>query len=91
MNPIELRRSDAPQALGGSTGTVMRHWQANGLTPHIVRGLAVSRDPKPVEKLKDIAGLCMSPPERAPVLCCDEKSPVQTLHLIADDPATSAI
>ena len=62
-----------------SPSTVMRHWQANGLTPHLVRGFKVSRDPKFVEKLEDIVGLYMSPPEHALVLCCDEKSQVQAL------------
>ena len=65
--------------LGVSASTVMRHWQANGLKPHIVRGFKVSRDPKFVEKLEDIVGLYMSPPEHALVLCCDEKSQVQAL------------
>ena len=65
--------------LGVSASTVMRHWQANGLKPHIVRGFKVSRDPKFVEKLDDIVGLYMSPPEHALVLCCDEKSQVQAL------------
>ena len=66
-------------ALGVSASTVMRHWQAHGLKPHIVRGFKVSRDPKFVEKLEDIVGLYMSPPEHALVLCCDEKSQVQAL------------
>jgi transposase len=65
--------------LGVSASSVMRHWQANGLKPHIVRGFKVSRDPKFVEKLEDIVGLYMSPPEHALVLCCDEKSQVQAL------------
>ncbi len=53
---------------------VHRGWRKNGLKPHLVRGLKVSRDPKFVEKLEDIVGLYMSPPEHALVLCCDEKS-----------------
>jgi len=61
--------------LGVSASTVMRHWHAHGLKPHIVRGFKVSRDPKFVEKLEDIVGLYMSPPEHALVLCCDEKEP----------------
>ena len=40
-----------------SPSTVMRHWQANGLKPHLVRGFKISRDPKFVEKLEDIVGL----------------------------------
>ncbi|WP_414215217.1 IS630 family transposase [Cupriavidus necator] len=65
--------------LGVSASTIMRHWHAHGLKPHIVRGFKVSRDPKFVEKLEDIVGLYMSPPEHALVLCCDEKSQVQAL------------
>ena len=64
---------------GSLSGAYSQHWQANGLKPHIVRGFKVSRDPKFVEKLEDIVGLYMSPPEHALVLCCDEKSQVQAL------------
>ena len=66
--------------LGVSASTVMRHWHAHGLKPHLMRGFKVSRDPKFVEKLEDIVGLYMSPPEHALVLCCDEKSQVQALE-----------
>ena len=66
-------------AIGVSPSTVMRHWQAHGLKPHLMRSFKVSRDPKFVEKLEDIVGLYMSPPEHALVLCCDEKSQVQAL------------
>ncbi len=59
--------------------SVSRHWRANGLKPQRVRGFKVSRDPKFVEKLEDIVGLYMSPPEHALELCCDEKSQVQAL------------
>jgi len=88
---VELTTQSTPEAathwstrkmgktLGVSASTVMRHWQAHGLKPHIVRGFKVSRDPKFVEKLEDIVGLYMSPPEHALVLCCDEKSQVQAL------------
>ena len=65
--------------LGVSAASVSRHWRANGLKPHIVRGFKVSRDTQFVEKLEDIVGLYMSPPEHALVLCCDEKSQVQAL------------
>jgi transposase len=88
---VELTTQSTPEAathwstrkmaavLEVSPSTVMRHWQANGLKPHLVRGFKVSRDPKFVEKLEDIVGLYMSPPEHAVVLCCDEKSQVQAL------------
>jgi AcrR family transcriptional regulator len=65
--------------LGVAASTVWRHWQSHGLKPHVVRGFKVSRDPQFVEKLEDIVGLYMSPPEHALVLCCDEKSQVQAL------------
>jgi transposase len=65
--------------LGVNASTVSRHWRANGLKPHLVRGFKVSRDPLFVEKLEDIVGLYLSPPEHALVLCCDEKSQVQAL------------
>ena len=65
--------------LGISAASVSRHWRANGLKPHLVRSFKVSRDPKFVEKLEDIVGLYLSPPEHAIVLCCDEKSQVQAL------------
>jgi len=88
---VELTTQSAPAAathwstrkmaavLEVSPSTVMRHWQANGLKPHSVRGFKVSRDPKFAEKLEDIVGLYLSPPEHALVLCCDEKSQVQAL------------
>jgi len=88
---VELTTQTTPEAathwstrkmaaqIGVSPSTVMRHWQAHGLKPHLVRGFKVSRDPKFVEKLEDIVGLYMSPPEHALVLCCDEKSQVQAL------------
>ena len=61
--------------LGVSAASVSRHWRAKGLKPHLVRGCKVLRDPKFVEKLEDIVGLYLSPPEHAIVLCCvEEKS-----------------
>ena len=65
--------------LGVSAASVSRHWRANGLKPHLVKGFKISRDPKFVEKLEDSVGLYLSPPEHAVVLCCDEQSPVQAL------------
>ncbi|MGH9621320.1 MAG: IS630 family transposase, partial [Bryobacteraceae bacterium] len=59
--------------------TVSRHWRANGLKPHLTRSFKVSRDPEFAEKLEDIVGLYMAPPEHALVLCCDEKSQIQAL------------
>ncbi|MBN0989923.1 IS630 family transposase, partial [Amphritea pacifica] len=65
--------------LGISAASVSRHWRANGLKPHLERSFKVSRDPKFIEKLEDIVGLYLSPPEHALVLCCDEKSQIQAL------------
>lgn len=88
---VELTTQSTPEAathwstrkmaavLGVAPSTVMRHWQASGLKPHLVRGFKISRDPKFIEKLEDIVGLYMAPPEHAIVLCCDEKSQVQAL------------
>jgi transposase len=64
---------------GVSDSTVQRVWKARGLKPHRVQRFKVSRDPKFVEKLEDIVGLYMNPPEHAVVLCCDEKSQIQAL------------
>ena len=67
------------KVVGVSDTTVLRVWRAHGLKPHRVKTFKVSRDPKFVEKLEDIVGLYLSPPEHALVLCCDEKSQVQAL------------
>lgn len=64
---------------GVSASTIARIWRAHGLKPHRVDTFKVSRDPEFVEKLRDIVGLYVSPPEHALVLCCDEKSQVQAL------------
>ena len=65
--------------LGVSAASISRHWRAHGLKPHLVRTFKISRDPHFVEKLEDIVGLYLAPPEHALVLCCDEKSQVQAL------------
>ena len=65
--------------VGVSDTTVLRVWHQYGLKPHLVRTFKVSRDPRFVEKLEDIVGLYLNPPEHALVLCCDEKSQVQAL------------
>ena len=65
--------------LNVSQSSVSRHWHAQGLKPHRVETFKVSRDPHFAEKLEDIVGLYLSPPEHAMVLCCDEKSQIQAL------------
>ena len=65
--------------VGVSDTSVLRVWHRHGLKPHLVETFKVSRDPHFVEKLEDIVGLYLNPPEHALVLCCDEKSQVQAL------------
>jgi len=67
------------QRAGVSDTSVLRVWHEHGLKPHLVRSFKVSRDPDFVEKLEDVVGLYLNPPEHALVLCCDEKSQVQAL------------
>ncbi len=67
------------EVTGVSQATVSRAWRAFGLQPHRVEHWKLSKDPLFVEKVKDIAGLYLDPPERAVVLCVDEKSQIQAL------------
>jgi putative transposase len=62
-----------------SRTTVHRIWQAFGLQPHRQRHFKLSTDPFFVEKVRDIAGLYLNPPDKAMVLCVDEKSEIQAL------------
>src|SRR6478735_241556 len=65
---------------GLSQTAVVRIWHAFGLQPHRVENFKLSKDPQFVEKVRDIVGLYMTPPDRAIVLCVDEKSQVQALN-----------
>src|SRR5680860_744957 len=67
------------KAQGVSPATVQRIWSARGLKPHLVKTFKLSNDPKFEEKLIDVVGLYLNPPEGAVVLCMDEKSSVQRL------------
>jgi transposase len=67
------------KAHGVSKATVNRIWQSHGLQPHRVEPFKLSRDPKFLEKLTDVVGLYLNPPEKALVLCVDEKSQIQAL------------
>ena len=60
------------KAQGVSPATVQRIWDAHGLKPHRVRTFKVSNDPRFFEKLTDVVGLYLNPPEKAIVLCVDE-------------------
>ena len=63
--------------VGLSQTAVSRIWRAFGLAPHRTETFKLSRDPQFVEKVRDVVGLYLAPPERALVLCVDEKTQVQ--------------
>ena len=67
------------KAQGVSPATVQRIWDAHGLQPHRTKAFKLSNDPLFTEKLTDVVGLYLNPPEKAIVLCADEKSSVQAL------------
>jgi transposase len=68
------------QEMGLSQNAIVRIWRAFGLQPHRVENFKFSKDPQFVEKVRDIVGLYLNPPDRAIVLCVDEKSQVQALN-----------
>ena len=65
--------------LGTSPAMVQRVWKANGLKPHLTRTFKLSNDPQFVDKLIDVVGLYLNPPEHALVFCADEKTQIQAL------------
>jgi transposase len=67
------------KAAGVSAATVQRVWHARGLKPHLVETFKLSNDKRFDEKLVDVVGLYMDPPDKAVVLCIDEKSQIQAL------------
>lgn len=67
------------KAQGVSNATVARIWDAHGLQPHRVEHFKLSRDTRFVEKLTDVVGVYLNPPDKAVVLCVDEKSQIQAL------------
>ena len=66
-------------ATGVSASTVQRIWRAFGLKPHLQSTFKLSTDPYFVDKVRDVVGLYLAPPDRALVLCVDEKSQIQAL------------
>jgi transposase/DNA-binding CsgD family transcriptional regulator len=64
---------------GVSKSTIHNIWQAHQLKPHRVKAFKLSRDPKFLEKMTDVIGLYLNPPQQAIVLCVDEKSQIQAL------------
>ena len=87
VNTLESQPTDAThwstrsmaKASGLSQSTVSRIWRAFGLQPHRTESFKLSTDPLFIEKVRDIVGLYLAPPERALVLCVDEKSQIQAL------------
>jgi transposase len=75
-------RSMASSA-GMSQSAVSRIWRAFGLKPHVVQTWKLSADPQFIDKVRDVVGLYMAPPEDALVLCVDEKSQIQALDRTA--------
>ena len=69
--------------LGMSQSTVSRIWRAFGLAPHRQDSWKLSRDPQFIDKVRDVVGLYLDPPEAAVVLCVDEKSQIQALDRTA--------
>jgi transposase len=66
-------------AQGVSAATIRRIWRQYGLKPHLVRTFKLSRDQHFVEKLCDVVGLYLNPPDKSLVMCVDEKSQIQAL------------
>src|SRR6266853_1760801 len=77
MTQWSCRRIAESQGL--SKSTVSNIWRSHNLKPHRVKTFKLSRDPKFLEKLTDVVGLYLNPPEKALVLCVDEKSQIQAL------------
>lgn len=67
------------EVAGLSKASVQRIWAVHGIKPHLIRTFKLSKDPKFEEKLVDVVGLYLAPPEKALVLCVDEKSQIQAL------------
>ena len=71
------------KAVGISPSSVHAIWQAFGLKPHLTEEFKLSPDPQFIDKVKDVAGLYLNPPEAAVVLCVDEKTGIQALDRTA--------
>ena len=78
-NATHWSRASMAIEMGISPSSVGRIWAEAGLKPHLVRRFKISNDPQFEEKVTDVVGLYMNPPDRALVLCVDEKSQIQAL------------
>jgi hypothetical protein len=79
IQTLESTPRELAKATGFSRMTISRIWQAFGLQPHRAETFKLSPDPLLIEKVRDIVGLYMNPPEHAVVFCVDEKSQIQAL------------
>ena len=78
-NATHWSRALMAEVMGISPSSVGRIWAEAGLKPHVTKGFKVSNDPMFEEKVTEIVGLYLNPPDRAVVLCVDEKSQIQAL------------
>jgi transposase len=78
-NATQWSKRSLANVVGCSDSLVQRVWRDNGLKPHRIKSFKVSNDPRFAEKLVDVVGLYLDPPEHALVLSCDEKSQIQAL------------
>ncbi len=78
-NATHWNTREMAKVAGVSQSSVQRIWSASGIKPHLVRTFKLSSDPKFEEKLVDVIGLYLDPPEKALVFCVDEKSQIQAL------------
>jgi len=79
LNATHWSTRSMAAVVGLSPATIQRIWKEHGLKPHLVRSFKLSRDPRFIEKLYDVVGLYLNPPEHALVLSVDEKSQIQAL------------
>ncbi len=73
-------RRTMAKAQGVSPTTIHRIWEAHGLQPHRTKRFKLSQDPQFTEKLTDVVGLYLNPPDKGLILCVDEKSQIQALQ-----------
>ncbi len=78
-NATQWSARSMAKAAGISYTSVQRIWRAHGLKPHLVKTFKVSRDKNFAAKVEDVVGLYLNPPDKALVLCVDEKSQIQAL------------
>ena len=86
-NATQMEPRSMAKAAGISYTSVQRIWRAHGLKPHLVKTFKVSRDKNFAAKVEDVVGLYLNPPDKALVLCVDEKSQIQALDRTPARPA----